>query len=149
MPLAGVGQDAVQTLPPTVDAGRQDDAFARQAGGGSDDLAGSAFGGAADRTAGIAVERFGIDGAAGTGRSLHAVLAVLARRRPRAGALRPRWARRAGDPGRASIALGTIKTSAQRNRGDAEHGDNRQMAAIGWDFVLSSIPSGRFPCDGQ
>ena len=64
--------------PAGMDAGLQGGAFARQAGRGRDDFAGRAFGRAADRTAGIAVDGFGVDGAARPGRSLDSIFAVFA-----------------------------------------------------------------------
>jgi hypothetical protein len=68
-----------------MNAGLQGGAFARQASRRRNDFADAAVGGAADRTARIAVDGFGVDGAAGSSRSLDSVLAVFARESRRAG----------------------------------------------------------------
>jgi hypothetical protein len=80
-------------------------------------FAGFAFASASDRTASMAVDGFGINGAAGAGGSRYSVLAALSSQPLRAGfawfALRTSRSRRTRI---ALIAFGTLEASAKRHR---------------------------------
>jgi hypothetical protein len=93
-------------------AGLQGRPIARQTRNRRDDFAGLAFGRAPDRTAGIAINGFGINGAAGAGGSRGSIFAVFSSQSRRAGLA---WfACRAGI---ALVPLRTLEASPKRNRG--------------------------------
>src|SRR5271155_4215418 len=93
-------------------AGLQRRPVVRQAHDRCDDLAGLAFGRAADRTAGIAVDGFGVKRASGAGGARCAIPAVFSGYSRRAGLARfAGWAGRSRRTGIALVSLRTLEAA--------------------------------------
>ena len=119
-------------------AGLQRRPVVRQARDRRDDLAGLAFGSAADRAASIAIDGFGVKRASGAGRSRCSIPAVFSGHSRRAGLAGFAW--RAGRSRRTGIALvplGTLEASPERDRGHAQDDQRwKKPAAVADMFHL-------------
>lgn len=114
-----------------MDARLQGRSITRQASDRSDDFAGFAFGTAPDRTTGVAIDGFGINGAARTGGSGYSVFAVFAgQSRGASFALFALRARRSCGTRIALVSLGTFEASAQCYRDDAQDGKHWKTTAV-------------------
>ena len=114
-----------------MDARLHGRSITRQASDRSDDFAGFAFGTAPDRTTGVAIDGFGINGAARAGGSGYSVFTVFSGQSRGAGfALFALRARRSCGTWVALISLGTLEASAERYRDDAQDGKRWKTTAI-------------------